>query len=177
MELLESWIVRTEDSSQPYYGLMLALNYDLEKAGLELGRRYLKEKNVSSTVLQYGAIAVGRFGGKEDIEILEPHLTNETVCHTWSNPRLKKELIRIQIRDIVLAMLIELTKQSHKQYGYDLLEENPVYLYHLHTYAFLEDAQRDKALAKWKEWRAENGAASDDESKQDGDAPNGPESN
>ena len=153
MALLESWITHTEDASQPYYGLMLALNYDLKDTGLRLGRRYLKQKNVSSMVLQYGAISVGRFGSEADVDALESHLTNKTVCHTWSNPRLKKELIRIQIRDIVLAMLVQITNQNHKQYGFDLLEENPVYLFHLHTFAFLEDAQRDAALAKWKQWR------------------------
>jgi hypothetical protein len=107
-------------------------------------------------VLQYGAIAVGRFGSRADVPALESHLDNKTVCHTWSNPRLKKDLIRIQIRDIVLAMLIQITGQSHKQYGFDLLEENPVYLFHLHTFAFLEDEQRDAALAKWKAWREKN---------------------
>lgn len=155
-DLLESWIIRTEDASQPYYGLMLALNYDLKKAGLDLGRRYLSQKSTSPMVLQYGAIAVGRFGSKQDVSALETHLDNETVCHTWSNPRLKKDLIRIQIRDIVLAMLIQVTGQNHKQYGFDLLEENPVYLFHLHTFAFLEDEQRDKALAKWQAWREQN---------------------
>ncbi|MCO6456722.1 MAG: hypothetical protein J5I93_15595 [Pirellulaceae bacterium] len=152
--LLERWVVQTEDSSQPYYGLMLALNYDLQEAGLELGRRYLAEKNVAPMVLQYSAICVGRFGGQKDLAALEPHLDNKTVCHTWSNPQLKKDVIKIEIRDIILAMLVHLTGQSHRDYGYNLLEENPQYLFHLHTYGFLEDDEREAAQAKWKTWRA-----------------------
>jgi hypothetical protein len=155
-QLLQQWIVRTEDATQPYYGLMLALTYDLNDAGLELGRRYLSEKSAVPITLQYASIALGRFGSKQDLATLEPHLQNTTVCHTWSNPQLKKEPIKIEIRDIVLAMMIQLAGQNHRDYGYDLLEENPTYLFHLHTFGFLEDAQRDAALAKWKAWRQAN---------------------
>jgi hypothetical protein len=152
-KLLETWIVRGTDATTAYYGLLLSLNYDLKDASLNAGRNLLKQNSPQSSSLQYAAIAIGRFGGKEDVPLLEKHLTNTTVCHTWHNPKFK-DLIKIEIRDIVLAMLVRLTGQSHKDYGYDLLLENPTTLYHIYTFGFPEPAQRDKALAKWEAWKA-----------------------
>ncbi len=151
-KLLESWVVRAADTSTAYYGLLLSLNYDLKDASLNAGRHLLMQNSPPSNSLPYAAIAVGRFGSKDDVPLLEKHLSNSTVCHTWHNPKFK-DLIKIEIRDIVLAMLVRLTGQSHKQYGFDLLMENPTTLYHIYTFGFPAAAQRDKALAKWQAWK------------------------
>ena len=60
-----------------------------------------------------------------------------------------------QVRDAALAMLVRLTKQSHKDYGFAISQYNNE---HLMSYAnflgFSGDELRDRALSKWKQWKA-----------------------
>lgn len=152
--LLDRWIVQRTNSSQAYYSLLLALSYNLKETGLKLGRQYLDQNSPSTTVLQYAAIAVGRFGDKSDVERLEKHLANQTVCHTWSNRQLKKDgLIRIQIRDIMLVMLLHVSDQNPRQYGFNLLQPNPTTMYHIYTFGFVDDTERAAAFDKYSKSR------------------------
>ena len=131
------------------------MEYDLADTSLKLGRRFIDVPASSSTVLQYAVIAVGRFGNADDVERLERHLSNTTVCHNWSNPQLKKNgPIQIQVRDIVLAMLVRVTGQDPQDYGFKLLQDDPVTIYRMYSFGFVENKERDAALAKWKAWRA-----------------------
>jgi hypothetical protein len=56
---------------------------------------------------------------------------------------------------VALAVLVHLTGQDLKEYGYERAAEHPQYGYNLATLTFPDDAARQKALAKWKAWRAE----------------------
>lgn len=154
--LLESWIARGSQDTLGYYNLTLALRYNLKTTGLTIGRKILAMPGGSTNSVQQALISVGRFGGKEDRPLLEAHLKNNTVCHTWSNPAFKN-LIKTEIRDVALVMLLHVLGQEPKDYGFVLLQPNPMTVYHIYSFGFHEPADRDTALAKWAQWSATQG--------------------
>ena len=153
--LLEKWATSAA-SSGSCYGMMLALKYDLKEVGLQQAKRFIEGGTTSPSTLQYAIIAVGRFGGEKDVGLLQPLLRNKTVCHTWSNPALKKNgTIQVQVRDAALAVLLHLTGKDPAKFGFKLLRENPETLYYVYTFGFIDDKEREAAHAKWA---AESGA-------------------
>lgn len=156
MKMMKQLVLKETSSTQHYYAVMLTLNYDMKTAGLTLGRRLLKAQPNSYITIQNAAIAVARFGDVSDVPLLEPHLKNISVCHTWSNPKIKPGVIKTQVRDVVLALLIHLTKQDHKEYGFELLRESPTTLFHSYTCGFADEEKRETAQAKWRTWSEKN---------------------
>ena len=156
MKMMSRLVLKKNITTISYYSVMLALNYDMKETGLVLGRRMLKAPTPSYTTTQYAAIAVARFGSAADIPLLAPHLKNVSVCHTWSNPQVQPGVIKTQVRDVVLALLIHLTKQDHKEYGFELLRTSPTTLFHTYTCGFTEEEKREAAQAKWNTWYEKN---------------------
>ena len=156
MKMMSQFVLKKTSRTSHYYAVMLTLNYDMKTTGLTLGRRLLKDQPTSYTTTQYAAIAVARFGDLADISILEPHLKNVSVCHTWSNPQVKPGVIKTQVRDVILALLIHMTKQDHKDYGFELLRESPTTLFHTYTCGFTDQEKREEAQAKWRAWYTKN---------------------
>ncbi len=119
-KLLTDWIERTVQSKSQYnqaYAMQLILKYDLQGPGPSLAGQVLQTRDASSNGLAYAAIVLGRFGTAADAPHLLPHLKDSRVFQTWSNLRLKKEPITIQVRDVVLAMLIRIHGQAPRNMG------------------------------------------------------------
>ncbi len=152
-EMLGGWIQKL-DKEQPtaYYPLMIALNYDMKDVGLEIAKKRLGNTTTSSSAQQYAIMGIARFGTAMDIDLLVPQLQNSAVCHTWSNPQIKKGVIKTQVRDVALVMMLEMTKQNHQQYGFTLLQRNPTTVFHGYTCGFVDESHRDKALQMWNTW-------------------------
>ena len=147
--LLEKWVTAVSTAESPF-GIMLALKYELKDAALQLATKLLDKPAASSSMLHYAMIAIGRFGGPEQSHLLTPLLANKTVCHRWSNQQLKKNgTIDVQVRDVALVIQLHLLGKDPKQYGFTLLQENPETLYHVYTFGFIEESERDAAHAKW----------------------------
>ncbi len=152
-KLLAGWIDEIGDSQQQYgwsYAMQLVLKYDLREQGPRIAKKVLDNPGNSSSAVPYAAILLGRFGTVKDAARLESHLANTQVFHTWSNTQLKKEPIRIQVRDVVLAMLIRLHGEDPSAYGFKLLQADEQMIYKVYTMGFLKDSQREAAFAKWK---------------------------
>jgi cell wall-associated NlpC family hydrolase len=151
-DMLGGWIQKL-DKEQPtaYYPLMIALHYDMKDVGFEIAKKRLGN-TTSSSAQQYAIMAIARFGTARDIDLLIPQLQNSAVCHTWSNPQIKKGVIKTQVRDVALVMMLEMTKQNHQQYGFTLLQRNPTTVFHGYTCGYVDESQRDKALQMWNTW-------------------------
>ncbi len=169
--LLEKWIMHANKDQRSYYAIRITLSFELKQLGVTLGRKILQDPQTMSSMLTYAAIALARFGDRSDARFLLPHLDNRTVCHTWSNPRLKKEPIRIEVRDVILAMLIYMTGQDPKDFGYKLLAPDPDTIYRIYTFGFLSDAERDKAFKKWNDWYSAHGKSLTGSTTKQQDAP------
>ena len=117
----------------------------------------LNNKESFSTSEQYAAICAARFGGVDEVELLIPLLNQQTLVHSWSTPQAGGKLIKTQLRDTVLIMLLHLTKQSPEDYGFKFSRPSPIYVYEVYSCGFTEDENREKAHAKWKTWWDESG--------------------
>jgi hypothetical protein len=149
--LLETW-TNAASSIGSHYGIMIALKYDLRESGLEQARKLINQPTPSPSMLQYAIISVGRFGGEEHVGLLTPLLDNKTVCHTWSNPQLKKNgTIKIQVRDVALVVLLRMKGKDPAQFGFKLLRESPETLYYVYTFGFIDDEEREAVHSKWAE--------------------------
>lgn len=156
MKMISQLVLKETSKTSHYYPIMLTLNYGMKTTGLTLGRRLLKAQPASFSTTQYAAIAVARFGDQNDISLLLPHLKNVSVCHTWSNPQIQPGVIKTQVRDVILALLIHMTKQDHKEYGFELLRTTPTTLFHTYTCGFTKEEKREAAQAKWTSWYEKN---------------------
>ena len=156
IKMISRLVLKKNITTNTYYSVMLTLNYDMKETGLALGRRMLQAPTSSYSTTQYAAIAVARFGSAADIPLLAPHLKNVSVCHTWSNPQVQPGVIKTQVRDVVLALLIHMTKQDHKEYGFELLRTSPTTLFHTYTCGFTEEEKREAAQTKWNTWYEKN---------------------
>lgn len=132
-------------------GLLLTLRFKMNDVGLELARKIVSGKSVSNSTLPYALLTIGRFGGKDDRATIEPFLDNKTVCHTWHNGKFK-DVIKIQIRDVALTVMVHISGQDHKDYGFELLRKSTITLYEVYTCGFAEDEKREAAFAKWQTW-------------------------
>ncbi len=155
--MTREWAEMAARSRNKMLGLMLILNYGFEQSGLTVSREILTKAENFSTSEQYAAICAGRFGGPSEVELLLPLLSQRRLVHTWSTPQAGGKLIKTQLRDTALIMLLHLTKQSPEEYGYRFSRPSAVYVYEVYSCGFTEDEHRDKAHAKWDSWWTKNG--------------------
>ena len=155
--MTREWAEIACQSRSKTLGLMLILNYGFEESGIKVAREMLSNKESFSTSEQYAAICAARFGGVDEVELLIPLLNQQTLVHSWSTPQAGGKLIKTQLRDTVLIMLLHLTKQSPEDYGFKFSRPSPIYVYEVYSCGFTEDENREKAHAKWKTWWDESG--------------------
>jgi hypothetical protein len=140
-------------------GLYIMANLELKEV-VELARKVLK----SSENDHYGrgiALGVlGRFGGKEVVPEVLPFLTDKTsVGETQFG---NGNRIKTEMRDVALATLVQTTGQNMKDYDFAYLKMfgGRVALNNIgmspSLLGFSDDASRDAALKKWKDWYEKN---------------------
>jgi hypothetical protein len=146
------------DRNLAYYKVLLATQHDL-KEGREAGLNLLRDDKAAATSYQYlqALLAVARFGTEKDVEVVEPLLKNNTVCQTTTmSVNNVRRTYTTQVRDVALAVLVHLTGQDHRAYGFDRLQKNPRTVFASHTLGFEKDNDkgREEGLAKWQRWKA-----------------------
>ena len=148
--MTRKWAEIATKSRNKTLGLMLILNYGFEQAGVKVARDLLTNTTSYSTSEQYAAICAARFGGPNEVELLLPLLTQKTLVHSWSTPQAGGKLIKTQLRDTALIMLLHLTKQNPIDYGYSFSRPSPVYVYEVYSCGFTEDENLPKEHQKWR---------------------------
>jgi hypothetical protein len=129
------------------------------KEGLDMALKAVRGKKLKGAALAGALVTIGKFGGKEHAALLEPFLEDKTAIGGFNFGRAKGGNIggNTQVRDAALAMLVRLTKQTPKDYGFAITEMQPE-LNHLMDYAnclgFSSEERRTKAFEKWKTWKA-----------------------
>ena len=102
--------------------------------------------------LQYGILAIGRFGNKEQLPLLEKLLTNKSVLSTT---RTKNTVTyTCEVRDVALAVLVRLTGQPTAGYGFQKLSRHSTYLFSPGSAGFASEEIRQTALKRWIDWKA-----------------------
>jgi hypothetical protein len=99
-------------------------------------------------------LVVGQFGQAEDIDRIEPLLTDAASCGMLPQ-QLPGQNISVQVRDAALVAMLQLTGQRPPDYGYlNARLQQPMKMYLLQSLFRENDEQRVEAIAKWRQWRA-----------------------
>jgi HEAT repeat protein len=154
-KLLGRWVVKDASPTATVQNLLFAAAYELKSEALVLATRVLSDEHNHSNTRQYAILIAGRFGGKDELPMIERLLSDKTSCGTFqaNNPPRQVDL---QIRDIALAVAVHLTGQNIRDYGFQSAQPNATTLFQVATLIFNDPARREEALKKWGHWRAEH---------------------
>ena len=157
--LVVAWIIQCANHSDVVLNqrLQLSLAYGLKEAlpfALDVASdpQYLA---VSPSVRVLAILTVGKLGGSDQVTALEPLLEDATVYTRGRGPRIAGQSpAQVEIRDVALAVLLQLTEQDLQDYGYRAARRHVRNLFSPETLYFASDDERTAALEKWRQWRA-----------------------
>jgi hypothetical protein len=150
-KLALAWMERqTDDEAACQQMFFMVGNLDL-KEGVELALKVIRDKKVKGAGLASALTTLGKLGGKEHAATLEAFLGDTTALGNFA---LNKERGTTQVRDVALAMLVHLSGQDHKDYGFVFSQSNPHLKFYPNFLGFTNDEQRNQAFARWKERNA-----------------------
>jgi hypothetical protein len=154
-KLLGLWIVKDSTPVSTVQNLNFGAYYELKAESLNLASKVLASDGGPPQTRQFALLAIGRFGGKEHLPLVEKFLPDATACGTIqvNNPPRQVEL---QLRDVALAVLVHLTGQRARDYSATTVQPSPQPFFQVASLLFPEKAQRESALKRWSEWRAEH---------------------
>lgn len=145
--------------SQTNEHVVMQLSQIIQNLNFKEGHAFLaeviKEKKVRGIYLAQAAISLARLGGKEQVPILETLLADET---NLGRVQFNTIIGDTQVKDVALAMLVHLTGQSHKDYGFCFISQQPTLLWAPNYLGFQNAQNRDEAHKKWKTWAASQAA-------------------
>jgi hypothetical protein len=141
----------------------LALKHQLTEAlplALAVSHGDPEYLTVDPLVRATAILSVGKLGSREDTAKLEPLLEDATVCVDAgrTTDATHRKLSKVQIRDVALAVILQLNDQDLKEYGFIQARRHPESLYLVNTLGLPDDTERSRAIAKWRKWRADHPA-------------------
>ena len=153
-KLLGMWLVKDTGAVAAGQNLFLASAYELKPEALNLANRVLANERSAANTRQNAILIVGKFGGKENAATLEKLLSDATNCSALpvNTPR----QMELQIRDVALAVLVHLTGQNLRDYGFASAQPYAPTLFQAGSLMFGTAIDREAALKKWARWRAEH---------------------
>jgi hypothetical protein len=161
--LVVAWIVHCPNKHPTVLAqrLQLALKHQLTEAlplALAVSQGGPEYLTVDPRIRATAILAVGKLGSREDTSDLEPLLEDETKCIESRRTMevTNRKLPEVQIRDAALAAILYLNQQDLKDYGFVHVRGNQENLYDLRTLGLPSDAERSRAIAKWRKWKADN---------------------
>jgi hypothetical protein len=101
-------------------------------------------------------LLVGLVGNREHTAVLERLLEDQTMCArvaVAARPQQALTTVSVQIRDVALVALLQLTEQRPADYGYAFAQRSPDQIYVLSTLFVKTEPERAAALAKWRAWK------------------------
>lgn len=149
-KLLGAWVGRRVGANTAYQNMMLAMQFDL-KEGLGPALDMVKNTGTHASQRAYAIVAVGKLGSKDHLPEIEKLLADTSVCAAY---QVNEARISTETRDVALAVLVHLTGQNLKEYGFDRVQSNPQMLFYPYTLGFADNARRDTAMKKWRDWQA-----------------------
>jgi hypothetical protein len=154
--MIATYIEQNIETANSQLPLTLVLEYGFEDVGLRMGRKLIADSKMSSLVREYAAICLVRFGTVAEIPKLLSMLTEKSVIHSWSTSQAKGKIIKTQVRDAILVLLLHQTKQDATDYGFRFVQPNPITVFRVYSAGFIEDAEREAAHAQWEKWWDKN---------------------
>jgi outer membrane protein assembly factor BamB/tetratricopeptide (TPR) repeat protein len=159
-KLLGRWIQQPTGLATAMQKLQFAVQFQIKEA-LDPALELLKDpKNPNANLLACGIEGTARLGGKPYAALLLPMLgENREVMRHQMMINNKLEVRIVEVRDVALAWLLELTGQDQAQYDmpeakqwFDQLHRFPQQSFNFFNMGFKDPKQRDAALKKWEAW-------------------------
>jgi hypothetical protein len=156
-KLFLDWLEHEPQPHMQQRGFQLASQAGLKEA-LPIALRLLEKKDQQPYAKAQVVLALAKLGTKEHIPLLDKYLDDKTnlgSINFGNGPQLT-----VQLRDVAMAVQIELAGQKLGDYGYDTRYTGAGFTSY-HYYGFPEESEgkskaRDEAHARWKEWALKN---------------------
>ena len=154
--LVSHWILKSRGASENQR-LQLAALYELPE-GLDVAREILRQRQQtpSSTEIGNAIFYLAMYGQNEALPELEELLDDSTSIHGNRNSGSERNGADVQIRDLALAGLLYITDQDPADYGLPNLRRRSGFLYIASSVKFESEQDRQQALTRWRNWRAQN---------------------
>jgi hypothetical protein len=110
-------------------------------------------KSVNAFTRAVATLVVGQLGGPEHVDRLEPLLADASICFPPQAQLLGQRGASVQVRDVALVVMLQLTGQRPADYGYIHAQPRTSKTFQIQTLFRENDQQRADAIAKWRQWR------------------------
>lgn len=154
-KLLGTWVGRNSGTFSTYHNFMLSLQYGLGEA-LDPALAALRSGTAQPYAQQYAMLVVGRFGGAEHANLIEPLLNDHNVL---GSNNINQQEVRTEVCDVALAILVHLAGENHPDFGFKFLQKNPQSVVIPLSAGFANDGERQSAIKKWRERGAKPGGS------------------
>ncbi len=146
------WIARDDeaDGNVLYQRTRLAMQFNI-KQGLLAAKKSLEGGVTNDYRAQYALLALGKFGGAEELPMVESLFSRKTVLQRSTVKN--KPAYTCELRDVALAVALHLTGQETKPYGFAKLQKQSMYLYLLNSAGFNTPKAREDAFARYAAWK------------------------
>lgn len=148
------WLENEPQSYLQQRGFQLAAQANLKEA-LPVVLKFLDKKDQQGYMTAQVMISLVKLGGKEHIPALDRFMADSTVIGTINFGGLNGGQMTVQVRDVATGVSALLAGQKLSDFGFDNRFGGGTpssYIY----FGFRDDAARDAAHAKWKEWAEKN---------------------
>ncbi|MEX0679656.1 MAG: hypothetical protein WD063_21480 [Pirellulales bacterium] len=149
------WITKDNTPAVVNQNLIFAAQLELKDEALAVAARVLSSDDSLANSRQIAILLLGRFGDKSHRATLEKLLTDATSCGMVPTDKPPHQ-VELQIRDVALAVLLQMTEQDLRQYGLPSAQPWGPTFFQVGTLWFANPQAREAALAKWAKWRAEH---------------------
>lgn len=153
-KLVGGWLAKDTSPSNANQNLILAAHLELRTEALAVAERILTGDDKQFMSRMMGILVMGRYGGKPQVAVIEKLLEDATPCQ--ARPENIPASAQIQMRDVALAVLLQITGQDLEKYGTLSPQPYTAMGFQAPTFLFEDDQARQAALAKWAAWRAEH---------------------
>ncbi len=148
--LLGRWVAKNTNPTKAIEHFNLAFQLDL-KEGADLARRLLAGDNCPADGRIFALLALGRFGGLDDLPLVERSFSDERV---GLRQRAGAREVQVQVREAVLAIAIYLSGEDVKSYGFSHLKTSDKTIFIPMTVWLADDTARQAAIKRWTEQHA-----------------------
>jgi hypothetical protein len=159
--LIGVWIHRPAAQHLQSQKLRLVVALGLEDLGLPLAVDALDNaKARQPNEVAMGIEAVARLGGKEHAARLAALLEDDRTCQQRI---VNNQRDSVQVSDVALAWLVQLTGQSHADYGmkqaaawFTMIKQHTQNAFNFGNFFYEKAEDRQPAMEKWAEWVKQN---------------------
>ncbi len=148
--MLTRWLKRHQNEIDANRLLSWAVSFQLPGA-VEPAMRVVKNGAPNGHVLVQAMLVLARFGNRQHAKLLQRHLKDQRVVYRLR--RRANDVLRVEVRDAALAVTIHLHGQDPKRFGFAELQPNPQLVFQPTSLGFSSQEAREKAFARWKEFR------------------------